>query len=175
MSERTDGDEMPETWSCRFCGGSEWKNRADWPNRQETHEAQCPSNPAGPGHPLHGHIKRLEPSGTTLGDALLAYAQQSPENQAAVQKICRELAKVSCFCGQHGAPSGTTGPADADRAAPTSTPLDAKSSLLEQARRLEAAYWHIPTTATDDKPFRTSEQKDNERRPLPTATSTRKD
>jgi hypothetical protein len=34
--------------------------------------------------------------------------------------------------------------------APTSTPLDAKSSLLEQARRLEAAYWHIPTTATDD-------------------------
>jgi hypothetical protein len=65
MSERTDGDEMPETWSCRFCGGSEWKNRADWPNRQETHEAQCPSNPDGPGHPLHGHIKRLEPSGTT--------------------------------------------------------------------------------------------------------------
>ena len=53
----------PEQWACQFCGGAELVNgqpeRAA--RRKAEHEAQCPSNPDGPGHPLHGYIRPAPP------------------------------------------------------------------------------------------------------------------
>lgn len=46
----------PAIWSCSHCAYAERQNRPDWEKRRRDHEAQCPSNPAGHGHPLHGHI-----------------------------------------------------------------------------------------------------------------------
>jgi hypothetical protein len=47
----------PRRWMCKFCGYKEWMISDDWENRKARHEAQCPSDPNGAGHPLHGIIR----------------------------------------------------------------------------------------------------------------------
>lgn len=48
---------LPEQWNCVHCNYGEYKNRDDWATRKAEHERLCPSNPNGPGHPLHGIIR----------------------------------------------------------------------------------------------------------------------
>lgn len=60
MSEPQRERIVEELIRCAFCGHAEYVVNGDWKRaiaRRGDHEAQCPSNPDGPGHPLHGHLQ----------------------------------------------------------------------------------------------------------------------